>query len=158
MITQDSSIKYCCNRSPFEFRHMMVLCDQEKELREQLAEKQQVLKTIRPTTAKMRKDQHEIKLLENKLETALTKYNDLQAQNKVLRGEIDVWRKQLRNQTRVNKGYVREINNTIEKIKQLNNLTYNGQRFCEETNNQILALKKKHEEDKEAFEVRILDL
>lgn len=136
----------------------MVLCDQEKELREQLAEKQQVLKTIRPTTAKMRKDQHEIKLLENKLETALTKYNDLQAQNKVLRGEIDVWRKQLRNQTRVNKGYVREINNTIEKIKQLNNLTYNGQRFCEETNNQILALKKKHEEDKEAFEVRILDL
>ena len=106
----------------------------------------------------MRKDQHEIKLLENKLETALTKYNDLQAQNKVLRGEIDVWRKQLRNQTRVNKGYVREINNTIEKIKQLNNLTYNGQRFCEETNNQILALKKKHEEDKEAFEVRILDL
>ena len=136
----------------------MVLCDQEKELREQLAEKQQVLKTIRPTTAKMRKDQHEIKLLENKLETALTKFNDLQAQNKVLRGEIDVWRKQLRNQTRVNKGYVREINNTIEKIKQLNNLTYNGQRFCEETNNQILALKKKHEEDKEAFEVRILDL
>ena len=136
----------------------MVLCDQEKELREQLAEKQQVLKTIRPTTAKMRKDQHEIKLLENKLETALTKFNDLQAQNKVLRGEIDVWRKQLRNQTRVNNGYVREINNTIEKIKQLNNLTYNGQRFCEETNNQILALKKKHEEDKEAFEVRILDL
>jgi len=86
-------------------------------LREQLAEKQQVLKTIRPTTAKMRKDQHEIKLLENKLETALTKYNDLQAQNKVLRGEIDVWRKQLRNQTRVNKGYVREIHNTVEKIK-----------------------------------------
>jgi hypothetical protein len=37
-------------------------------------------------------------------------------------------------------------------------LTYNGQRFCEETNNQILALKKKHEEDKDAFEVRILDL
>lgn len=136
----------------------MVLDDQEKELRDQLAEKQQLLKTIRPTTAKMRKDQHEIKLLENKLETALTKYNDLQAQNKVLRGDIDVWRKQLRNQTRVNKGYVREINNTIDKIKQLNNLTYNGQRFCEETNNQILALKKKHEEDKDAFEVRILDL
>jgi len=56
---------------------MMVLCDQEKELREQLAEKQQLLKTIRPTTAKMRKDQHEIKLYENRLETALNKYNDL---------------------------------------------------------------------------------
>jgi hypothetical protein len=70
---------FCCNRQFFEFRHKMVLDDQEKELRDQLAEKQQLLKTIRPTTAKMRKDQHEIKLLENKLETALTKYNDLQA-------------------------------------------------------------------------------
>jgi hypothetical protein len=45
----------------------MVLCDQEKELREQLKERHEHLKTVRPTTAKMRHDQHEIKLLENKV-------------------------------------------------------------------------------------------
>lgn len=55
----------------------MVLCDQEKELRKALAEKREVLKDIRPTTAKMTKDRHEIKVLENKLDTALTKFNDL---------------------------------------------------------------------------------
>jgi hypothetical protein len=46
----------------------------------------------------MRKDQHEIKLLENKCEQALTKYNELQSENKALRNQVDMWRKQLRNQ------------------------------------------------------------
>ncbi len=55
----------------------MVLTEQEKELREQLAEKRELVKIVRPTTAKMRKDQHEIKLLENKCEQALTKFNEL---------------------------------------------------------------------------------
>jgi peptidoglycan hydrolase CwlO-like protein len=70
-------------------------------------------------------------VLENKLDTALTKFNDLQSQNKGLRGEIDVWRKQLRNQTRVNKGYTTEITQTIQKIKELNNHTSNTQSFSE---------------------------
>jgi chromosome segregation ATPase len=113
---------------------------------------------VRPSTGKTRKDQHEIKLLENRCEQASTKLNDLQAQNKTLRKDIDTWRKQLRNQTRVNKGYSREINKAVEDIKKLNTSTYNGQRFCQDTNDQILALKAKHEIDKFTFEHKILDL
>jgi hypothetical protein len=45
----------------------------------------------------MRKDQQKIKLLENQLDKALVKFNDLQSSNKNLRKEIDVWRKQQRN-------------------------------------------------------------
>jgi len=113
---------------------------------------------VRPSTAKDRKDKHEIKLLENRCEQASTKLNDLQAQNKTLRKDIDTWRKQLRNQTRVNKGYGREIGKAVEDIKKLNTSTYNGQRFCQDTNDQILALKAKHEIDKFTFEHKILDL
>jgi hypothetical protein len=40
----------------------------------------------------------------------------------------------------------------------LNQQTYNGQRFCQDTNDQILALKAKHEIDKFTFEHKILDL
>jgi len=40
----------------------------------------------------------------------------------------------------------------------LNTSTYNGQRFCQDTNDQILALKAKHEIDKFTFEHKILDL
>ncbi len=42
-----------------------------------LQEKRDNLKQIRPSTAKMQKDQHSIHLLENQLEKALTKYSDL---------------------------------------------------------------------------------
>ncbi len=136
----------------------MVLSDQEKELREQLKEKQEQLKTVRPPTAKMRKDQHEIKILENKCQTALQKYNDLCAQNKLLRNDIDVWRKQLRNQNRVNKGYQREINKCIEEIKSANKKTFNGAEYQQDTNDKILALKAQHDIDKFTFEHKILDL
>ena len=71
----------------------MVLCDQEKELREQLREKKEHLKQVRPSTAKNRKDAHEIKLLENRCEKASIELNALQAQNKNLRKDIDTWRK-----------------------------------------------------------------
>jgi len=88
----------------------MVLSDQEKELREQLKEKREHLKSCRPSTAKNRKDQAEIKVYENRCQEAMVKFNALQSQNKILRNQIDVWRKELRNRTRVNKGYSREIN------------------------------------------------
>lgn len=45
----------------------------------------------------MKKDTYEIKLLENRLDKALVGFNDIQAQNKGLRSQIDVWRKQQRN-------------------------------------------------------------
>lgn len=57
----------------------MVLCDTEKELREQLHEKKESLKKVRPPTAKMTKDKHQIKLLENRCEQALTKFNELRS-------------------------------------------------------------------------------
>jgi len=42
----------------------------------------------------MKKDSYQIKLMENQLEKALVKYNELQATNKKLRAEIDVMRKE----------------------------------------------------------------
>lgn len=139
-------------------RHLMVLADSEKELREQLREKKEQLKMIRPSTPKMRADQKQIQVFENRCQEATIKLNALQSQNKGLRKEIDVWRKQLRNQTRVNKGYNREINKAVDDIKKLNVATYNGSRFCQDTHDQILALKAKHEIDKFTFEHKILDL
>jgi chromosome segregation ATPase len=136
----------------------MVLCDQEKELREQLREKKESLKKVRPPTAKMSKDKNQIKLLENRCEQALTKFNELQSQNKSLRKQIDTWREQLRNQGRVNKVYNKEIGKHVDEIKKINGFTYNGQRFCQDTNDQILALKAKHDIDKFTFEHKILDL
>jgi chromosome segregation ATPase len=106
----------------------------------------------------MTKDKHQIKLLENRCEQALTKFNELRSQNKSLRKQIDTWRETLTNQQRVNKVYSREIDKQVKEILAYNTSCYNGQRFCQDTNDQILALKAKHEIDKFQFEHKILDL
>ena len=140
------------------YRRLMILEDQLKQANEELNEKKENLKQIRPPTAKMQKDSHQIKLYENQLEKALVKYNELQATNRKLRNEIDVMRKEQRNQLRVNKTLVKDIVGTADDAKKLNVTTYQGQRISEETNNQILALKAKHEAEKYNFERKIKDL
>jgi len=54
------------------------------------------LKEVRPSSAKMKMDMHRIKTMENQLDQALVKYSDFPAQNKKLRGEIDVQRRQMK--------------------------------------------------------------
>ncbi len=133
----------------------MILEDQYKQLLVELAEKREHLKTVRPETAKMKKDEHKIRLLENQLDQALIRYNDIQTQNRRLRADIDVMRKEQRNQLHANKNILRDINTMSEEAKKLNTTTYSGQRLSEETNNQILALKANHELQKQTFERNI---
>ena len=133
----------------------MILEDQYKQVLVELAEKREHLKTVRPETAKMKKDEHKIRLLENQLDQALIRYNDIQTQNRHLRTDIDVMRKEHRNQLRANKNIIRDINLMSDDAKKLNTGTYSGQRLSEETNNQILALKANHELQKQTFERNI---
>lgn len=67
-------------------------------------------------------------------------------------------RKEMKNQLRVNKNLFKDIVSTAENAKKMNVTTYQGQRISEETNNQILALKAKHEAEKYNFERKIKDL
>jgi len=57
----------------------------------------------------MKKDMSKIKVMENTLETNLLKYNQIQSMNRALRAEIDVMRKEQRNQLRVNRTLLRDI-------------------------------------------------
>ena len=136
----------------------MILEDQYKQACNELVEKQENLKQVRPATAKVKKDTALVKVMENQLDKNLKNYNNLQAENKMLRQQIDVMRKEMRNQNRVNTGYGKDIKSANEKAKRLNTTTYQGQRVSEETNNQILALKAKHENEKLRFETKIKDL
>jgi len=57
----------------------MILEDQYKQARNEIAEKKAQLNKVRPSSSKMKMDQHRIKLLENQLDKGLVKYNNLQA-------------------------------------------------------------------------------
>ncbi len=68
--------------------------DQHKQLQEEISEKREKLKKIRPSTAEQRKSQMAIKTLENRLDKALVKFNEAQSKNRKLRGEVDVLRRE----------------------------------------------------------------
>ena len=106
----------------------------------------------------IKRDGHQIKLKENQLDKALNAFNQLKSGNKQLKKQIDAARQQQAVQNQVNAGYNKEIRNVIERVKKMNSLTQTGNRLSEETQNQILALKAKHDMDKLNFEHRILDL
>jgi len=138
-----------------EKKRLMILEEQYKEACDELEAKQKNLKEVRPSTAKVRKDGARVKVMENQLDKHLVQYNRIQAENKTLRHQIDVMRKEYKNQGRVNHGYNRDIRMANEKAKKINQTTYQGQRVSEETNNSILAIKAKHETEKADFEKRI---
>lgn len=71
---------------------------------------------------------------------------------------MDSWRSQIAQMRGVNRGYENEISKLVEVIKKHSVQTFNGARFCQDTNDQILALKAKHEIDKFTFKHKILDL
>jgi len=96
--------------------------------------------------------------LENQLDQNYKDLNKLQSENKTLRDQINVMRKEQKNQIRVNRNYNKEMNGINEKAKKLNGVTYQGQKHSEELNNQILSLKAKNEEQKYKFQNSIKDL
>mmetsp|Transcript_23943 Transcript_23943/g.36667 ORF Transcript_23943/g.36667 Transcript_23943/m.36667 type:complete len:130 (-) Transcript_23943:1074-1463(-) len=107
-----------------EKKRLMILEDQYKQACEELVEKQAQLKTVRPATAKVKKDVAMVKTMENQLEQNNVKYNNLQAENKNLRRQIDMMRKEMKNQIRVNQVYSKELKHTNDKAKKLNASSY----------------------------------
>lgn len=65
----------------------------------------------------MNHDKRDIRLKENQLDKALVKFNDLQSNNRNLRKEIDVMRKQLKNQHRVNYILRNKISQIVDNAK-----------------------------------------
>lgn len=64
----------------------------------------------------------------------------------------------MKKQKQVNDGYNKEIKNIADNCRKLNSQIMVRQSHSEETNNQILALKAKHEHDKLVFEMKIMEL
>jgi len=61
----------------------------------------------------------------------------------------------MRKQSYVNGGYNKEINNVKDNCRKMNQVIMQRQSHSETTNNQILALKAKHEHDKLVFEMKL---
>ena len=62
-------------------------------------------------------------MLENRLDQALVKYNRLQAENAGSRRQIDVMRKEQKNQSRVNENFKKELGSLNNKVLSMSKLS-----------------------------------
>mmetsp|Transcript_41757 Transcript_41757/g.55010 ORF Transcript_41757/g.55010 Transcript_41757/m.55010 type:complete len:138 (+) Transcript_41757:339-752(+) len=114
-----------------------------------------------PTPKKVKTEEQEkafLKSLEHKLEHEKVLLNNIRGENKDLRVRIT----SMRHEIIFAKDSIGRMEEAIEKLKsQSTGANEEGFRYgrqASETNNQILALKCKHEEGKEEFEKNIGDL
>jgi chromosome segregation ATPase len=81
--------------------------------------------------------------------------NDTIGKNRTLKVDIDIMRKEIVFARDSIEKMENQIDGLKRKIKGLNQETVSGNRIADETNNQILAMKAQHEEEKERFETII---
>lgn len=93
--------------------------------------------------------------MENRLDKALVKFNEAQAKNRKLRAEVDVLRREKIAQKQVAESLGSDIGKLKKRVEDENLKYSKGKRFAEETNIHILALKAKHEKEKEKFDIEI---
>ncbi len=139
-----------------ERKRYMILEDQYKQ-----ALKENKEETVSPdilSGTAVKKQKAKIRVLENQLEKSVTQYNSVMSKNKTQQQQVDVMRKELKTTNKVLKGLDRDMMKLTKKIKKVNEDNATMQKDTEETNNQILALKAKHENDKNKFEEKMQDL
>lgn len=117
-----------------EKKRLMILEDQYKQTCEELKTKKTDLDKL-PSATQVKHSQNKCKVLENRLDQGLVKFNKLKSENQNMRKQIDVMRKEQRNQNRVNIGYEKELNTISNKAIQMNKSTQQGARASEDTNN-----------------------
>ena len=138
------------------FRRYLILEDQYKENVHDYVEKKEAVegKNVGYTAEleKHRKEmdrRHHMHMLENER----VRLNDTIGKNSYLKVEIDIMRKEIVFAKDSIEKMSKQIGGLKKTVTESATESIIGNRISDETNNQILALKAKHEEEKERFEL-----
>lgn len=141
-----------------EKRRLLILEEQIKQVDSELEERDKSMQSLKPSFLEERKTTQKVVSGNKNVNNEQVKLNQTKAKNQKLRKDIDVLRKEL---TSAN-SEVERIHKKTKKAKkeaELQNKDYVlGKKVSEEANNQIIALRAKHEEEKERFEIEIQKL
>ena len=141
-----------------EKRRLLILEEQIKQVNEELEQRDSSIKQMKPSFLAEKKTNIKLQTSSKTVNNERVKLNQTKARNQKLRQEVDVLRKELSSAI----GEVDRIKKGIKRAKKeaegQNKEYILGKKFSEEANNQIIALRAKHEEEKERFEVEIQKL
>ncbi len=141
-----------------EKRRLLIIEEQIKQVDSELSERDKSMQSMKPSFQEERKTSQKLVSGGKHLNNEQVKLNQTKAKNMKHRKDIDVLRKEL---TSANQEVERITKKTkkARKEAELQNKDYVlGKKVSEEANNQIIALRAKHEEEKERFEIEIQKL
>jgi chromosome segregation ATPase len=136
----------------------MIIEDQMKQYNVEIEEKEEKIKSIRPT--KLQEKQNKVKLLNISKEQANAelRLNQTVSAYKAQQREIDTLRKELINVRAEVKRTKGKIQKCRKKAKEYNTWFQESKKSADETRSQIVSLRAKHETEKVRFEDEIRNI
>ena len=110
-----------------------------------------ILKLKRPSTPQQKKNVATLKVLENKLDQAIVRYNEITSKNDQLRHQIDLLRKDIVTSKEIQKAIKKKIDDIELNAHKKNENTNKLQTNTESVNVQVMVLQQKYTKDKDEF-------
>ena len=145
-------------RLEHEKSHLLIIEEQIKQVQSELEERSQNVKALRPSQFQEKQTQIKITSTNKMVNNERIRLNMTKAKNQQLRFQIDMLRKELTSSKNECSRYDKSIKKSRREAE-LQNKDYQAvSKIAEETNNQIIALQAKTEDEREKFDNEIQKL
>ena len=138
-----------------EKRKLLITEEQIKQVQSELNERNTAIEKIKPVDIEDKRDRIKLGSQAHQIKNKTLALNTTRSQNSALRREIDMLRKELVSSL----NECKRLTNQTKKVQKIaiqeNKEAIFSKRIAEEHINQSIALRAKHEEDKEHFEADI---
>lgn len=141
-----------------EKRRLLIIEEQIKQVNNELEEKDKSVKSMKPSFLNEKKNNITMVSNSKNVNNERIKLNQTKSKNIKLRQEIDGLRKELQSSQNQVGNLKKNIGKTRRDAENQNKDYIVGKKVAEEAHNQIIALRAKHEEEKERFENEIKKL
>lgn len=141
-----------------EKRRLLILEEQIKQVNSELEERDKSIKSLKPSQLIEKKTNIKMTTNQKNVNNERVKLNQTKAKNAKMRQEIDVLRKELTSAINELDKIRKNIKKAKKQAEEQNKDYIVGKKVTEEASNQIIALRAKHEEEKERFEIEIQKL
>jgi hypothetical protein len=153
-----NELEYFTERLEFKKSDLVSLEENIKQAQIELAERQRNVLSKKPNELQQLQTKIKINSQNKNVKNERIRLNMTKARNEQLKKEIDLLRKELMSSKAECKRYDKKIK-VFKKDAEQQNKDYQAiSKIAEETNNQIIALQAKHQEDKDLFEANIQKL
>lgn len=138
-----------------EKRKLQIIQDQIKQIENEFSEKKENIQKIKPKAVDDKLDQIRLDSQHHAIKQEQLSLNSTKSQNNEYKREIDMLRREIMYKNNETKRLTKLTKKMHQKAEQENGQAVHTMQLAEQQINQAIALRAKHEEDKDHFEAEI---